>query len=219
MDGADRQIDRESGAAAGLTLGRDEAPILLDDAVDGRQTQPGPLADVLGREERLEDVRAGGLIHALAVVAHREHDIVARLNAGALGAIAGVQGSLTGLDGNLPALPARAALRARAALPACAALRALRANGITGIDDEVGQKLVDLGRVEPDGIEFQSRLPEQIDILTDQAAKHLECASDGIVEIEHLGGDRLTARKRQELTGEIGRAHGGPANLLEFAAQ
>src|SRR5262249_11150466 len=51
-----RQEDRERGAPALLGIDIDEATGLLDDAVHGRQPEPGALADLLGREERLEDL-------------------------------------------------------------------------------------------------------------------------------------------------------------------
>ena len=53
MDG---QIDHELGALVDLRIGEDEAARLLDDAVDGREPEAGPLADLLGREEGLENL-------------------------------------------------------------------------------------------------------------------------------------------------------------------
>src|SRR3546814_16875152 len=50
----DGQIDGEAGPFARLAVGKDETRRLLDDAIDGRQAEPGALADILGGEEGLE---------------------------------------------------------------------------------------------------------------------------------------------------------------------
>jgi hypothetical protein len=50
---------------------------LLDEAVHHRQAQPGAAADLLGGEERLEHARQRGRIHAVAVVAHPQHHVLA----------------------------------------------------------------------------------------------------------------------------------------------
>ncbi len=50
-----RQVDLEHGALVRRAVDKDEAAGLLDDAVDRRQAEPGAGADLLGREERLED--------------------------------------------------------------------------------------------------------------------------------------------------------------------
>jgi hypothetical protein len=59
----DRQVDGEAGALADLRIGEDEAARLLDDAVDGREAEPGALAHFLGGEEGLEDLAeiSGGM--------------------------------------------------------------------------------------------------------------------------------------------------------------
>ena len=75
-----RQIDLERGAAAHFAVDVDVAAGLLDDAVDGGQAQAGALARPLGGEERLEDLRLRGRVHAAAGVAHRQHHVAAGLN-------------------------------------------------------------------------------------------------------------------------------------------
>ena len=50
------QIDGEDRALARRAVGEDEAAGLLDDAVGGGQAEAGALADLLGGEERLEDL-------------------------------------------------------------------------------------------------------------------------------------------------------------------
>ena len=53
-----------------LRIGEDEAARLLDDAVDGRQAEPGALADFLGGEERLEHLaeHVGGMPVPVSVI-------------------------------------------------------------------------------------------------------------------------------------------------------
>jgi len=46
----------------------DEAAALLDDAVDGGETETSALAGFLGGEERLEDAGLSGGVHAVASV-------------------------------------------------------------------------------------------------------------------------------------------------------
>ncbi len=52
-----RQVDVEGRAAPGARLHRDETAELLHEAVHRRQSEAGTLTRILGREERLEDVR------------------------------------------------------------------------------------------------------------------------------------------------------------------
>ena len=61
----------------GLAVDADEPAVLLHDAVHRRETEAGALPDVLRREERLEQVRLRGGVHAAAGVAHGEHHVVA----------------------------------------------------------------------------------------------------------------------------------------------
>src|SRR5689334_12286864 len=51
------QQDPEGGPGADLALHRDAAAMTIDDAVNDRQAEARTLADVLGREERIEDLR------------------------------------------------------------------------------------------------------------------------------------------------------------------
>ncbi len=71
------QVDRERRSLARLAVDVDEAVVLLDDAVDRGQPEAGALADVLGGEERLEEVGQRLLVHAAAVVAHGQQHVLA----------------------------------------------------------------------------------------------------------------------------------------------
>ena len=75
--GAGRQLHRERRAALRLRLERDAAAVLLDDRVGDRQPEAGALADLLGGEERIEDLRLHVFRHARPIVVDLEHDRVA----------------------------------------------------------------------------------------------------------------------------------------------
>src|SRR5258708_4829256 len=67
--GTFRQIDLHRRAMTDCAVDPDVAVRLLDEAVDHAETEPGTLADILGREERLEDAIQHVLRHALSGVA------------------------------------------------------------------------------------------------------------------------------------------------------
>src|SRR5687768_2481720 len=67
-----RQVNLERGTESRLTVGPDVAAALLYDTVNHGQSQPTPLADSLGREERLEEVLHRLPIHPLAGVADHQ---------------------------------------------------------------------------------------------------------------------------------------------------
>src|SRR5207248_869083 len=69
-----RQADAERAAAPHLALDLDGAAVVADDAEADRQSQPRPLADRLGGEERLEQPRPVLRPDAAAVVLHLDHD-------------------------------------------------------------------------------------------------------------------------------------------------
>src|SRR5205085_11485639 len=72
-----QEVDREHGALAGRTVDEDEAAGLLDDAVDGGEAEPGAGADLLGREERLEDAHEILLRDAESGIGDLDEDVVA----------------------------------------------------------------------------------------------------------------------------------------------
>src|SRR5665213_627635 len=70
----------ERRAVPDLAVDANVPAALLNNSKDGRQTQPGSLAYLLGREERLEDAGLYFLAHATAGVAHRQQNVAARLD-------------------------------------------------------------------------------------------------------------------------------------------
>ena len=127
-----RQVDLERRALAELAVDPDVAAALLDDAVDGREPEPGALAAVLRREERLEEPAAASLrVMPIAGVADREHHVRAR------GA------SCTSLHERLVELDVR-----RLDRQACR-----RRHRVPGVDDEVHEDLLELPGIGVDAAE------------------------------------------------------------------
>src|ERR1700761_7407003 len=78
-----RQVDRESGAAARLAVHQDGAAMTDDDPVRDRKPQPGAFPDTLCGEERLEYSFRGLAVHPGPGVSHRENGAgTARRHAG-----------------------------------------------------------------------------------------------------------------------------------------
>src|SRR4051794_29557245 len=77
-----RNDDPERGSRADLALDHDAAAVPVDDAVDNREAEAGALADVLGREERIEDLRDHVGRDAGPVVGDGDLDVVRLLPGG-----------------------------------------------------------------------------------------------------------------------------------------
>src|SRR5512141_2274057 len=122
------KVDLEGGSVPRLAGDIDEAIVLLDDAIDGSKPQADALSDLLGREERLEDMRLRFLVHAAAVVADGEPHIVAGARAIANGATGTVQRRVSRLDGQV----------------------ADAGDRVPGVDAQASEDLVNLGRVDLD---------------------------------------------------------------------
>src|SRR6185437_13303796 len=59
-----RKIDLERRTLPGLTVDPDVAPELLDDRIDSSEAESGTAPDLLGREERLEDLANRVRVHS-----------------------------------------------------------------------------------------------------------------------------------------------------------
>ena len=88
---------------------------------------PSPFA--FGGEEGLEDVLERLLIHAAAAIGDRQQRVVAGNGSRMVGAVGCVEGGVAGFDGD----------------------RAHSADGVAGVDAQVGEDLVDLDRVHLHG--------------------------------------------------------------------
>jgi hypothetical protein len=156
------QIDPERRALSFRAFQVDVALALGDDAVHGRQTETGSLADLLGREEGLEDAgpHLGG--HAMARVRHRQHHVAACLHGWQAPAGLVVERHVGRLDRQPPASRHR----------------------VTGIDGEVHEDLVDLPGVALHLPEVLVQDGHQLDVLPDHAPQHLLGLADGRIQIE-----------------------------------
>ena len=110
---------------AQLAVDPDRPAALFDNAVDGGESQAGSLPLLLGRKERLEEVRHHFLGNAGARVADFELHVAPRLDFGVLLGVAGSQIDVGGFDQQ------RSAVR----------------HGVPRIDGEVHEHLVQLPRV------------------------------------------------------------------------
>jgi hypothetical protein len=98
---------------------------LPDDAVDSRQPQACPPALRLRGEERLEDARARGFVHAAARVTHDKRDVAARLHVRAQRGRRSIEVRVRGLDGESSSSGHR----------------------IPGVNDEINENLLELALV------------------------------------------------------------------------
>ena len=88
-------------------------------------------------------------------------------------------------------------------------------DGVPGIHDEVGEDLVHLGGVDPRRPEGGRRLPDQRDVLPDEAPEHALGVLDQLVEVHLPGLDDLLAGEGQELADEVAGAHRGLPDLVQ----
>ena len=183
---AARQIDPEHRARADLAFSKDVAAGLLDDAVHRGQAKPCPLADLLGGEERIEnlvddlrrDARAGVGDFDQHVVGGR-HALVAIRRAFLRGDVGGAHREL-------------------------AAIR----HGVARVDREIDDHLLELGDVGLHRPQVAAEHGFQLNLLADQTAQqHVELGNH-VIEIEHLGPQRLPPRKRQQLPHQARRPVG-----------
>ena len=72
--GGDGQVDAEGCAVPGSGFALDAPVALVDDAVDGGESEAGGMGGVFGGEEGFEDAAAGGFVHADAGIGDGEDD-------------------------------------------------------------------------------------------------------------------------------------------------
>ena len=166
-----RQVNPERRALPRLAVDPHVAAALLDNPVDGGQTQPGAFAFFLGREERLEQVGLGLGVHPAAGVAYPQHDVSARLDGHVGAGIVLVQLHVSRLDREL------AALRHR----------------VASVDCQIQDDLFDLPGVGFDLTQPRPANANQLNILSDQPLGHLVHVGHHLVEVEQLGLQHLPA--------------------------
>ena len=191
-----RQRDRERRALARLALGPDVTRALPDDAVDGGEAEAGALADLLRREERLEEVRPHVRRHAVAGIADAQQHVRSRRAGDVRREVVALGGDVRGLDDE------PAAVRHR----------------VAGVHGEVQQDLFDLRAIRLDLIEVRRELQLEHDVLAEQALHQVAGAADDVVEIQDDRLQHLLAAEREQFAGERGGAASGLADAFDVGA-
>ena len=177
-----RQVQDEHRPLADRALDADLAAGLLREAEDLAQSEARSLADVLGREERLEDVLdlIGGDAGPRVLDAYRDEVATDRRVA------ANRRNDRDGMhsDGE----------------------GALAVHGVPGIDGHVHEGRVELARVGVDEAGLVREVGDHLDARTAQGADHVADGGDALAGVEDLGLQGLPAREGQQLTRELGGA-------------
>src|SRR2546425_735978 len=191
-----RQVDFDRGPPPRLRIQPDVAAALLHDAVHRREPEPRALALFLRGEERLEDPRLRGGVHADARVRDGEHYVGAGSHGPVLERVALVELGVCRFDREL------AAPRHR----------------VAGVHDQVHDHLLQLARVGPDGPQVGRQRGLERHVRPDQPAQHVVDACDHAVQVEHPRGEDLPAAEGEQLAGERRGPLRGAENLLDVVA-
>ena len=89
----------------------------------------------------------------------------------------------------------------------------LSGDGVTGVDDEVDQHLLQLTGVDQDVGKVRSQDGLEDDVLAQGAMKETHQIGDGAVHVQHRRTDQVTAGEHQELAGQFGGASARLADL------
>ena len=95
-----RQVDFYGRTFPSLAVYIYKSVILFDDSIDRGNPQPRALAHLLGREKGIEDMAQYFLVHAAAIVAYLEKNIIARQKAGTHGTVIFIKRHVMGFDGD-----------------------------------------------------------------------------------------------------------------------
>ena len=156
-----------------------------------------PFPRFLGREERLEEVRLNGLVHADSGIADDEHDVAAFGSAGCCATHSASRSAFAVSTVRLPpwGIASRAlSARFRMICSICPGSAETRSSGVASQRHE-------------------------LDVLADQPAQQRVHARHDSVQIENLRLEDLLAAEREELTREAGRARRGVADLVDVAVR
>ena len=178
-----------------FAVDRHSPAALLDDAIDCRQSQSGAFAGCLGGEKRLEHVGLCVGIHSMAGIADGEHRVLAGGHAEPLpGGFVDVH--VRRLDGQ----------------------NSTARHGVTGVDGEVDQHLLQLSAIRFDFPEIIGQSQGNLDIFAHQPAEHFGGAADYIIKFEYGSLPHRLPAEGQQTIGELGGAASGAENLIDAAA-
>ena len=188
--GSRRQIELHRRAMPLLAVDVDVAVRLFDEAVDHAETEPRPLSNVLGGEERLEHLVEQAAGDSLAGVAHRDHDVVAGLDLAAHARVVLVEYDVPGFERQL------AAIRHR----------------VTGVESQIENRGRELAGVDQRrrGIVRQHRF--DFDLFAKRRAQQPRGVDDQGVDVSVARLQRLPARERQQMPGQISPPRRGGAD-------
>ena len=178
---------------AELAADFDVSAALIDDAIDGRQAEAGPLALGFRGEERLEDMAQHLPAHPCAVVPDGELEVVARLDIEACFAELLIQ---------------RVACRADCQL-------ASARHGVPRVDGQVHDDLLQQARVHAHAAGLIVEEGDQLDILAERAPQELVHLHDHGVGVQDADLDDLLAAEGQQLTGQVRGALARADDLLD----
>ncbi len=168
---------------------------LGDDAVHGREAEPGALALGLGAEERFERVLLRVQLHALARVADTYPYMPAGLQTRMGARVCGV-----GID--IPRLD-----RERSAEGHC----------IARVHGKVHEDLFDTTGIGDDRPEIGLEIGDELDMLADRVSQQLLGLGDDGVEADHARLHDFAASERKELVRQSRGALRGSRHLLDVA--
>ena len=162
----------------------------LHDRVDGRQTEASAVADLFGREERLEDMRFGGVVHAAARIAEAQLDEVSSGRC------------------RSPHLIVRDVRRFNRE-DAAARHRVAR------IDGQVHQHLLQLRGVPLNRTHAGRQARHDLDVFAQRALQELLDLGDDRIEIQWAEPHDLSAAEHQQPPRQRGRRLCGPADFTK----
>ena len=193
-----REQDSERGSMPRSALHGDMTAALLDDPVDGRESESRSLAFLFCGEEGLEQMRLRLLIHAATGVLDRQHHV--RTGIDRLEIPSGLVNDLDAAGFNGQGSAGR--------------------HGVVRVDRQVHDDLLDLSGIGLDHADVRIEHRAELDeVLADQPSQHGFHARHEHVEIHQLRRDELAPAEGEQLGGQARGAIGGLLDFLDVLAQ
>ena len=188
------EIHREGAPVVQPAVDPDVPAALPDDPVHRGEAEPGAAAQLLGREEGLEEAGQGALVHPHPVVAHAHFDQRAH-QGGGLGTLSRHVGRIHvgGADGE----------------------RAARGHRVPGVHRQVGDHLLQLARIRQDLPQVGLQLQPQVHVLADEPPQHRAHVGHHAVQVHHPGLEHLLPAEREQLAHQGRGPVRGPIDLQE----
>ncbi len=155
--------------------------MLPDDAIRGGKPQTRAFIPVLGGEKRLEDAIQRIFCHAAAGVADADHGVTAGKDPGFFIGVGIIQFNSLRFNRQY------------------AAVR----HGVPGVDRQIHQHLLQLGRTRLHHKRFGAQHRIQLNVFTDHPAHQLFKPGDDIIDIHNLHFKDLLAAECQKLPGKL----------------